>query len=105
MRLLCPHCEEMTVPEDTDLDGAYFGTSWLQMLFLVHPETRPKKFPTRYVPRVFGFKVHPSAYEVPKRDNCMFGFSLCTRSLSYSLPVSSPLSQCVCVCVCVRCWF
>ena len=36
MRLLCPHCEEMTVPEDTDLDGAYFGTSWLQMLFLVH---------------------------------------------------------------------
>jgi hypothetical protein len=41
------------------------------MLFLMYPEVRPKKFPTKYEPRVFGFKVHRSAYEDVDRGGCM----------------------------------
>eukprot|EP00123_Amoebidium_parasiticum_P005126 comp16376_c0_seq1/m.14230 comp16376_c0_seq1/g.14230 ORF comp16376_c0_seq1/g.14230 comp16376_c0_seq1/m.14230 type:complete len:313 (-) comp16376_c0_seq1:6-944(-) len=64
MRLLCPSCEETFAVENTTLDGAYFGTSWVQMLFFTFPETKPAKYPTKYTPRVFGYKVHRSAWSV-----------------------------------------
>eukprot|EP01134_Creolimax_fragrantissima_P000189 CFRG0189T1 len=65
VRVLCPLCEQITLSEQSNLDGAYFGTSWIQMLFFAFPECRPLQFPTRYTPMCFGFKVHTSAWQQP----------------------------------------
>jgi casein kinase II subunit beta len=43
------------------IDGAYFGTSFHNILFQVYPAMLPPKSQRRYEPRVFGFKVHSAA--------------------------------------------
>ena len=45
------------------IDGAYFGTTFPHLLLMSYPMYRPPKSTDRYVPRVFGFKLHPSAYQ------------------------------------------
>lgn len=44
------------------IDGAYFGTTFPHLLLMTYPMYRPPKSTDTYVPRVFGFKLHPSAY-------------------------------------------
>ncbi|KAI4818072.1 hypothetical protein KUCAC02_011437 [Chaenocephalus aceratus] len=34
------------------------------MLFMVHPEYRPKRPANQFVPRLYGFKIHPMAYQL-----------------------------------------
>ena len=43
------------------IDGAYFGTSFQNILFQVYPALIPEKSMERYQPRIFGFKVHAAA--------------------------------------------
>jgi casein kinase II subunit beta len=53
-----------------DIDGAYFGCSFPNILLIVYPELMPKAVETKYVPKVYGFKVYGrkgSKYE-PKED-------------------------------------
>ena len=47
------------------LDGAFFGTTFPHMLFQVYPYYLPARSDEKYVPRIFGFKIHPSAYLLP----------------------------------------
>ncbi len=42
-------------------DGAYFGTTFPHLLLMTYPSLRPPPAADSYVPRVFGFKLHPSA--------------------------------------------
>ena len=42
-------------------DGAYFGTTFPHLLLMTYPSLRPPRAADAYVPRVFGFKLHPSA--------------------------------------------
>ncbi|KAM0322826.1 hypothetical protein ACHAQA_009167 [Verticillium albo-atrum] len=64
VKLYCTRCEDIYNPKSSRhaaIDGAYFGTSFHNVLFQVYPTLVPAKSIERYVPRVYGFKVHASA--------------------------------------------
>ena len=49
-----------------DIDGAYFGISFANILFKTYPDLYPKDGPLTYQPLIFGFKIFGqkgSAYE------------------------------------------
>lgn len=63
VKIFCPKCEEIYfTPSNFQVDGAYFGTTLPHLLLMTYPMHRPPKSTENYVPRVFGFKLHPSAY-------------------------------------------
>jgi casein kinase II subunit beta len=64
VKLYCARCEDLYNPKSSrhaSIDGAYFGTSFHNILFQVYPGLIPPKSSERYVPRVYGFKVHAAA--------------------------------------------
>ena len=64
VKLYCARCEDTYNPKSSrhaSIDGAYFGTSFHSILFQVYPTLVPAKSQERYVPRVYGFKVHAAA--------------------------------------------
>ncbi|ANB12814.1 casein kinase 2 regulatory subunit CKB2 [Sugiyamaella lignohabitans] len=64
VKLYCPKCEDIYNPKSSrhsSIDGAYFGSSFPGMLFQVYPQLAPSKSSERYVPKIFGFKIHESA--------------------------------------------
>lgn len=64
VNLYCPKCKELYFPKSSrhaDLDGAYFGTTFAHLFLLTFPELIPETRPTKYVPRIFGFRIHPTS--------------------------------------------
>jgi casein kinase II subunit beta len=64
VKLYCSRCEDIYNPKSSRhaiIDGAYFGTSFHNILFQVYPAMLPPKTQRRFEPRVFGFKVHAAA--------------------------------------------
>ncbi|KAG9299230.1 hypothetical protein G9A89_013878 [Geosiphon pyriformis] len=64
VKLYCPRCEDIYNPKATrhaNIDGAYYGSTFPHMLFQVYPHLLPPKNHERYVPRIFGFKIHDIA--------------------------------------------
>ena len=64
VKLYCVRCVDVYNPKSSRhaaIDGAYFGTSFHNIMFQVYPALVPAKNPERYVPRVYGFKVHAPA--------------------------------------------
>ena len=75
VKLYCGRCEDLYNPKSSrhaNIDGAYFGTSFQNILYQVHPTLVPEKTIERYQPRVFGFKVHAAAalerWQTQKRE-------------------------------------
>lgn len=73
VKIFCPRCQEVYVPRQKhlDIDGAYFGISFANILFKTYPDLYPKDGPLTYQPLIFGFKIfgqRGSAYE-SKYDN------------------------------------
>lgn len=67
VKLYCPKCDEVYTPKSSKhhhTDGCYFGTGFPHMLFMVHPEFRPKPPTQKFAPRLYGFKIHPMAYKL-----------------------------------------
>ena len=64
VKLYCCRCEDLYNPKSTrhaSIDGAYFGTSFHNILFQVYPNMLQPKSIRRYEPKVFGFRVHAAA--------------------------------------------
>ncbi|KAJ2506894.1 casein kinase 2 regulatory subunit, partial [Coemansia sp. RSA 2049] len=64
VKLYCSRCEDVYNPKSKKhalVDGAYFGSSFPHMLFQVYPTLKPAPSEQRYVPRIFGFKIHAIA--------------------------------------------
>lgn len=54
VKVYCPKCIDVYTPKSSrhhHTDGAYFGTGFPHMLFMVHPEYRPKRPTNQFVPR------------------------------------------------------
>lgn len=75
VKLYCAKCEDIYNPKSSRhaaIDGAYFGTSFHNILFQVYPALIPGKTYERYTPRIYGFKVHAPAalirYQNGQRD-------------------------------------
>ncbi|XP_061717566.1 casein kinase II subunit beta-like [Cydia pomonella] len=67
VKVYCPRCMDVFAPRSSRqqfTDGAYFGTGFPHMVFMMHPELRPKRSPGKFVPRLYGFKLHPLAYQL-----------------------------------------
>lgn len=69
VRLYCPRCMDVYTPPagtiGSSMDGAYFGTSFPQMMIMTLPENKPPRPEGRYVARIHGFRVHKSATDLP----------------------------------------
>ncbi|KAK2579574.1 hypothetical protein KPH14_010869 [Odynerus spinipes] len=81
----CPKCMDVYTPKSSrhhHTDGAYFGTGFPHMLFMVHPEYRPKRAANQFVPRLYGFKIHPLAYQIQQQSASTFKAPL--RNLTYN---------------------
>ena len=64
VKLYCARCEDIYSPKSSrhsSIDGAYFGTSFHNILFQVYPALIPTKSRRRHEPKIFGFKVHAAA--------------------------------------------
>ncbi|PNS19826.1 Casein kinase II subunit beta-2 [Sphaceloma murrayae] len=64
VKLYCAKCEDIYNPKSSrhnSIDGAYFGTSFQNILFQIYPAMLPQKTQRRYEPRIYGFRVHASA--------------------------------------------
>lgn len=64
VKLFCAKCEDLYNPKSSRhaaIDGAYFGSSFHNILFQVYPALIPEKSRRRYEPRIFGFRVHAAS--------------------------------------------
>lgn len=54
VKLYCPRCMDVYTPKSSrhhHTDGAFFGTGFPHMVFMVHPEYRAKRPASQFVPR------------------------------------------------------
>ncbi|XP_033155784.1 suppressor-of-stellate-like protein [Drosophila mauritiana] len=70
VKLYCPSCYDVFEPRSMSgmLDGAMFGTSFPHMFFMQMPSLRPHPPVEKYVPRLYGFKLHPKALLPPESE-------------------------------------
>jgi casein kinase II subunit beta len=64
VKLFCAKCEDIYNPKSSRhaaIDGAYFGSSFHNILFQVYPALIPEKSRKRHEPKIYGFKVHAAA--------------------------------------------
>lgn len=70
VKCYCPSCCDIFEPKSTKhriIDGAFFGTGLPHMLFMSYPQLRPKGPVYKYVPSLYGFKIHYLSYNA--QDN------------------------------------
>lgn len=71
VEVFCPRCHETYHPRSSkhaNLDGAYFGTTFAHLFLLTHPELVEPKPAEKYVPRIFGFRIHESSQYYKLRE-------------------------------------
>lgn len=71
INLFCPRCKDLYYPKSSrqaNLDGAYFGTTFAHLLMMVHPQVVPSKSVQKYIPRIYGFKIHSDSLYWGNKD-------------------------------------
>ena len=66
LKIYCPCCKEVynnPKAKYSHVDGAYFGRTASHLLELYQPELFPNSSPLNYVPTIYGFRIHPSAWK------------------------------------------
>jgi casein kinase II subunit beta len=60
IKIFCPKCQDIYIPKEkyANIDGANFGTSAPHLFLQTYPEFYPSINLAKYVPRVYGFKLH-----------------------------------------------
>jgi casein kinase II subunit beta len=60
VKLYCPKCQDIYFPKQklSDVDGAYFGTSFPHLFFLNFPDILIEKSSKNYAPKLYGFKLY-----------------------------------------------
>ncbi|RWV76917.1 hypothetical protein GW17_00062333 [Ensete ventricosum] len=61
VKIYCPKCEDIYYPRSkyqANVDGAYFGTTFPHLFLMAYGHLKPQRPSQKYVPRVFGYKVH-----------------------------------------------
>ncbi|THU69475.1 hypothetical protein C4D60_Mb08t14810 [Musa balbisiana] len=61
VKIYCPKCEDIYYPRSkyqANVDGAYFGTTFPHLFMMAYGHLKPQRSSQKYVPRVFGYKVH-----------------------------------------------
>jgi len=64
VKVFCSKCEDIFYPKSSrhgTIDGAYFGTTFPHLFLQTYSELRGVEPTQKYVPRIFGFKIHKSA--------------------------------------------
>ncbi|KAH3745327.1 casein kinase II subunit beta [Pelomyxa schiedti] len=73
VKLYCPSCKDIFHPHKsryTQVDGAYFGSSFPQLFLMQYPEFVPAVTRDTYVPRVFGFRMASAAHtRTPRQES------------------------------------
>jgi len=64
VKLFCVNCSEVYMCMTSNIDGAFFGTTFPHLFFIVFPELWPTKVKQLYKPRIFGFMLHPTSHEL-----------------------------------------
>jgi len=70
VKMFCPKCDDIYEPKSTKnkhTDGAFFGTSFPQMLFMAYPDNRPPPAKTSWTPSLYGFVISKDAYQLQNR--------------------------------------
>jgi len=70
LKMFCPSCQEIYFPKYTrhsSIDGAYFGTTFPHLLVLQYPDIIQQRACPAYVPKIFGFRIHPRAASNQRR--------------------------------------
>lgn len=66
VKLYCPKCTDVFNPKSSKhrkLDGAAIGSGFPHMLFMMFPKLRPRPPKKEFVASMYGFKIHPTAYQ------------------------------------------
>jgi casein kinase II subunit beta len=61
LQVYCPSCEDIYSTKSR-LDGAFFTASLPHLLMLQYPDIKPPKPTDRYVPRIYGYRIHKPAH-------------------------------------------
>jgi hypothetical protein len=69
VKIFCPMCWDLYFPRSRNhntLDGSYWGTTFPHLFLHTYQNLVPQRNPERYVPRIYGFKIHGSASQVQR---------------------------------------
>jgi Casein kinase II regulatory subunit len=69
VKIFCPMCWDLYFPRSrthNTLDGSYWGTTFPHLFLHTYQTLVPQRNPERYVPRIYGFKIHKSAAQVQR---------------------------------------
>ncbi|KAL5241910.1 hypothetical protein ACI65C_009320 [Semiaphis heraclei] len=70
VRIFCPRCMDVYTLQPgvraAAVDGAYFGTGLPHMVLMTRPEYIPSRPEGRYVAKLYGFRIHSSAYDLKR---------------------------------------